>query len=527
MGVAWKNGTIVVYNVGHSFFLHQHCEVFRLSAEALMASLQFEETVSGERDESIAGCPQGGVLEKALDGIKVAIADLQDMESTMMSDASGSTGGGGPSVVVSACCVLQSSGCDKAAVEPAVVIGCSLVLPEEARALLVAYTLQGRKVDKAATAFPATASLAQIVPVPTIRGTEGQSVTPTVTDIVPCAGGRFLAVNVVYREIEGQEPTGSTVQSAANDEGCPREADVAAVGGDGGNSSSHNITCSQTLLFEVAEEAGAKTLSTPRPTSLSQSPVVCKVSQEPGTRLVSLAEARRGGSEKAVHLVGTTDNGQVLELTGEKLDCRVVVSAGCDPVVLCAPCIGLDQLVVVRQSSLMELVSVSRERALASEEGGEGVEEFDCSPGAGKDARSEEERLRSEFHLWTQRSLRYAFGGRPTSPRVCATSHLAGQCCDMVAESPCPFCLSSFHLHPPAGIKSELSVGSVKAIHSLVTRIGEEGLPFVSWVPANWREISTEQKDRSLPQHVHQPTDWEKDKGKKMWMIPWRTDTVQ
>ena len=103
----------------------------------------------------------------------------------------------------------------------------------------------------------------------------------------------------------------------------------------------------------------------------------------------------------------------------------------------------------------------------------------------------------------------------------------AGQCCDMVAESPCPFCLSSFHLHPPAGIKSELSVGSVKAIHSLVTRIGEEGLPFVSWVPANWREISTEQKDRSLPQHVHQPTDWEKDKGKKMWMIPWRTDTVQ
>ena len=68
---------------------------------------------------------------------------------------------------------------------------------------------------------------------------------------------------------------------------------------------------------------------------------------------------------------------------------------------------------------------------------------------------------------------------------------------------------------------------SVKAIHSAVTRIGEEGLPFMSWVPANWREISTEQKDRNLPQHVHHPTEWGKDKGKKMWMIPWRTDTLQ
>ena len=454
MGVVWKNGTIVVYNVGHSFFLHQHCEVFRLSAEALMASLQFEETVSGERDGSIADCSQGGVLEKALDGIKVAIADLQDMESTMTSDASGSTGGGGPSVVVSACCVLQSSGCGGAAAEPAVVVGCSLVLPEEARPMLVAYTLQGRKVDKVATAFPATASLAQIVPVPTMGETEGQSVTPTVTDIVPCAGGRFLAVNVVYRETKGQEATGSTVQSAANEEGCSREADGAAIGGDGGNSSSHNITCSQTLLFEVAKETGAKSLSPPRPTSLSQSPVVCKVSQEPGTRLVSLAEARRGGSEKAVHLLGVTVDGQVLELTGEKLHCRVVVSAGCDPVLLCAPCIGLDQLVVVRQSSLMELVRLSRGRALASEEGGEGAEELDCSPGAGKDARSEEERLRSEFHLWTQRSLCYAHSGMPTSPRVCVQpaiwlgsavtwlqSHRAHFVC-------IPISLSSFHLHP-------------------------------------------------------------------------------
>ena len=68
---------------------------------------------------------------------------------------------------------------------------------------------------------------------------------------------------------------------------------------------------------------------------------------------------------------------------------------------------------------------------------------------------------------------------------------------------------------------------SVKAIHSAVTRIGEEGLPFMSWVPVNWREISTEQKDRNLPQHVHHPTEWGKDNGKKMWMIPWRTDTLQ
>lgn len=393
--MAWKNGTVVVYNVGHSFFLHQHCDVFHLSAEALMASLQFEETVR----DGIAGCPQGGVLEKALDGIKVALADLQDMESTITSDASGPTGGGGPSVAVSACCVLQSSGCGSAAMEPAVVIGCSLVLPGEERALLVGYTLQGTREGKATTAFPATASLAQIVPVPTKGDTDGQSVTPTITDIVPCAGGRFLAVNVVYREIKGQEPMGSTVQSAANDEGCREAAAGAVFGGDGGNSSSHNINSSQTLLFEVADETGAKTLSPPRPTSLSQSPVVCKVSQEPGTRLVSLAEARRGGSEKAVHLLGMTVDGQVLELMGEKLDCRVVVSAGCDPVVLCAPYIGLDQLVVVRQSSLMEQVRVSRERVLALKEEEEGVEEFDYSPGAGKDARSEEERLPSEFHL--------------------------------------------------------------------------------------------------------------------------------
>lgn len=396
MGVAWKNGTIAIYNVGQSFYLHQHCALIQLSAEALAASLQFEETVSDVGGGGVAGCSQGGVLEKALDGIKVAIADLQDMENTMASDAAVSLGSSGSSVTVSACCVLQSSGPDGTAVVPTVVVGCSLVLPGEAKALLVAYALQGRREGEGDTTYPATASLTQIVHVPAVSETERQSILPTITDIVPCAGGRCLAVNVVYEEAKGREQMGSTVQSTTKDEGCLREPERVSCGGDAGSSNSHNIVCSQTLLFEVGEETGAKNLSPPQPMSLSQPPVGCKVSHDPGTRLASLVEASHGDSRETIHLVGVTVDGQVLELVGEGLDYRVVGSLGQDPVVLCAPCIGLDQLVVVRESSRMELIRLSGDTVSASEEGGKGVEERDSSPGVGKHVTKEEERQESE-----------------------------------------------------------------------------------------------------------------------------------
>ena len=60
-----------------------------------------------------------------------------------------------------------------------------------------------------------------------------------------------------------------------------------------------------------------------------------------------------------------------------------------------------------------------------------------------------------------------------------------------------------------------------------MTGVGEEGLSFLSWAPPNWREIVIEQKDRGLPQHVHQPLKGEKEEFKKIWMIPWRTETVE
>ena len=407
MGVAWKNGTIAVYNVGRSFFIHQHCAVIRLSAEALVASLQFEETVSGVSGGSVPDCSQGGALEKALDGIKVAVADLQDMENTMVSDATGSVGSSGPSVTVSACCVLQSSSPDGAAVEPVVVVGCSLVLPGEARALLVSYALQGRREGEVDSTYPATASLSQIVPVHAVSEAEGQSIVPSITDIVPCDGGRFLAVNVVYREAKGRGQTGSVIQSASNSEEGRREPEGASVGGDAGNSNScsHDIVCSQTLLFDVGEEAGAKGLSSPRPMRLSHFPVGCKVGQVPGTRLVSLAEAKHGGSKEAIQLVGVTVDGRVVEVMGEKLDCRMIVSPGRDPVVVCAPCTGLDQLVVVRESSCLEIIKLSRNGVSTLGEEGEGLEGIDSSSGVGKDATPVEEEQESEFAASTRTQL--------------------------------------------------------------------------------------------------------------------------
>lgn len=429
MGVAWKNGAIAVYNVGRSFYLHQHCALIQLSAEALTASLQFEETVSGVGGgDGVAGCSQGGVLEKALDGIKVAIADLQDMENTMASDAAGSMGSSGSSVTVSACCVLQSSGPDGTAVVPAVVVGCSLVLPGEAKALLVTYALQGRREGEGDATYPATASLTQIVHVPAVSETERQSVLPTITDIVPCAGGRYLAVNVVYEEAKGWEQMGTTCESTTKDDGCLRETEAASCGGDAGNSNSHNIVCSQTLLFEVGEETGAKGYSPPRPTSLSQSPVGRKIGHDPGARLVSLVEARHGDSREAINLVGVTVDGRVLELVGEGLDCRVVVSPEQDPVVLCAPCIGLEQLVVVRESSRMELIRLSGGMVSASEEGGKGVEELDSSPGVGKHVTREKERQESEFDMYTAQFAQHAVAMLRVQVHVCwpALCHLIG-----------------------------------------------------------------------------------------------------
>lgn len=126
-----------------------------------------------------------------------------------------------------------------------------------------------------------------------------------------------------------------------------------------------------------------------------------------------------------------------------------------------------------------------------------------------------------------------------TSPHVLACTQPFGWCCRCwLSGSPHwksqpPVCVYTHmfvfpsSLPSAAGVKSQLTLRSLKAIHSSVTGIGEEGLPFLSWVPANWREISTEQKDRGLPQHVHQPTNREKDNYKKMWTIPWRTETVR
>lgn len=397
MGVAWKNGTIAVYNVGQSFYIHQHCAPIELSAEALAASLQFEETVNGVGG-GVVSCSPGGVLEKALDGIKLAIADLQDMEETMTTDAPGPLGTRGSSLLVSACCVLQSPSTDRAPVAPAVVVGYSLDLPGERRALLVTYALTGRKEGEGDVSYPAIASLTEIVPIPAVREIERQSIAPTITDIVPCAGGRCLAVNVVYEEIKGKDENGSTVQNVANDKGCLGESKSGSCGAGPCNSSSRNIVCSQTLLYEVGEETGAKDLSAPRLTSVSKSPVRIKVSHSPGTtftKLTRLVEASDGDSKETIRLVGVTVDGRVQELVGGALDYGMVVVPGCDPVVLCAPCTGPDQLVVVRESSRMELVNLTRDRPSTSVEGGEGLDETDRSCGVETDETRLEERQES------------------------------------------------------------------------------------------------------------------------------------
>ena len=391
MGVAWKNGTIAVYNVGKSFYIHQHCAPIQLSAEALAASLQFEETVNGVGG-GVASCSPGGALEKALDGVKLAIANLQDMENTMTTDAVGPLRTSGSSLLVSACCVGQTPGTDRAPVAAAVVAGCSLELPGEKRALLVVYTLTGRKEGEGDLSYPAITSLTEIVPIPAVREIEGRSIFPTITDIVPCAGGRCLAVNVVYEDIGDEKEKGSSVQSEANDKGSMRDT---VSRGTGPCNSSQNIVCSQTLLFEVGVETEGKGLSRSQRTSVSKSPVGSKVSHSPGTtftKLTRLVEASDGSAKETIRLVGVSVDGRVQELVGGALDYGRVVVPGCDPVVLCAPCTGPDQLVVVRESSRMELVSLTWERLPTTVEGGEGMEGTDYSRGVETDESKETKR---------------------------------------------------------------------------------------------------------------------------------------
>ena len=392
-----------------------------------------------------------GPLEQALDGIKIALAELQETDPSGEQDSKSSSSVP-ESLCLTACCIVQGVAGENTQGKQinkkptaAVVGGCTVHKLNNAVPLLVVYTIAPRSTTKDTFTYPthpARSILLQVITLPT------QSVPdlhPVIKDIVPCAEGKYLAVCLNWEKNGGELGQSLVVQS-------------------------------EILLYEVTVQSRVLEGQDVVVTSLARTSLSSKSSRDECDMIVKLKDciAQEAGvaSKNGVSLVGLTSSGRLVLLEGVGLacswiDCQLLTDNGrlTDEIVDFDPCPGRGTILVITKGGSMKRVPLKTKDSRA-----EGDEKDGLLNSAGMlDYCHDVQCLDETCHLY-----------------VCITIGTRKGCLTQIRN-----------------LKE-------------MTAISEKSLPFYARAPRSWKEITAEQRDRQVPQHIYRQES-ESNRNTMMW----------
>jgi baculoviral IAP repeat-containing protein 6 len=459
VGVTWENGTIAIYDVGKCLYTHEVCAPIQLSAEGLSQSLHFDEIVRSRNDFSEQ--KESEDLEQALDGIKATLADLPHNQDPIPTDSDLPLAADeGMSVTLDACCVICSeklpSTPDKQPVLPSVMVGCAVTTPTGTAPLIISHFLKPLELEKNGGQIPhhAVAQLHKITRLPLPELPASEMLKPAIKGIIPTCEGRYLVVNLLY-----YSPSTTSLPKEVDTNGAPLDESGTETLGASTRSAStsqglQQVTGGQIVVFQVS----SKTFSHSRVTCILNNPVTSKTTSSPETSIVSLCALT------SAHSISTGPSPmEGLMLAGLTTTGGIQFLDGRD-------------LTVIKE---LTLTAPSGEPDVV-------VKCLPCSN-------------RHQLLVLTASNAVRFVDAPHFSHQVEETDN--GRSDPTTSTSGWDDFFENFH-----------------ATHSWLTSVGSEGVSFLSRPPPAWEEVSPEERDKDLPQHVH-TSDSTKNGFTKSWII--------